>query len=403
MDKDAALNEPSENNPTNVYGLRTEHIRKRPGMYIGGSGSASLHGLADELVSFSIDEVLSGHGKSIDVRINADGSLTVADDGRGIPVEMHPQIQLTILELVMTVRGTHTGVNWFPSGERISGALRSLHGIGARAITALSDWSEAIVCCNGRIYRQQYERGRPVGDVCDIGAAGTQSGTKITFHPDPEIFHDVTSAWDRLEARLRELAFLNKRLPITLRDDRSGKEVVFRYDGGIADFILYLNRSKQALHKPIYIDNTVRGVKVEVALQYTTGEEERVRCYANNAYNSGGGTHLKGFRTALTRTLSTYGSNVNLLTNDSRPIGVDFRAGLTAVISVQVPEPMFESQNKLRLGNREVQSIVAKVVREALEAFLDENPKDAQRIIRKATSAAKARLAKTHGNQQGSE
>ncbi|HEY7427319.1 MAG TPA: hypothetical protein VH682_24005 [Gemmataceae bacterium] len=384
------MDDPSENN-----GLRVEHIRKRPGMFIGGTDSASLHGLADELVSFSIDEIRSGHGKNIHVRINVDGSLTVADDCRGIPAEMHPQIKLPILELVMTVRGTNTVVDWFPSGERITGAVRSLHGIGARTITALSDWADAVVYRNGRIYQQQYECGQSISDVCDIGAAGTQTGTKITFHPDPEIFHDVTFEWDRLEARLRELAFLNKALHITLRDDRSGKEEAFKNDDGVADFVLYLNRSEEVLHKPIYSENTVRGVKVEAAIQYTTGEEERVRCYANSAYNSIGGTHLKGFRKALTRALNKYGSDARLFKNDLRPIGVDFRRGMTAVVSVQLPEPMFESQNKLRLCNP-VENMVAKVVRDALVAFLGKNPKDAQRIIMRAAKTCAARIAKAH-------
>lgn len=381
MDENAASNDWDENNPANVHGLRADHIRRFPGMFLGEIGPAGLHGLADELVSFSIDEILSGHGNRIHVRINADGSLTVADDGRGIPVEIHPKIQLSILELVMTVCGAGTGVNWLRSDERISGAVTSLHGIGARAITALSDWAEAIVYRNGRVYRQQYERGQSVGDVCDLGAAGAQTGTKITFHPDPEIFHEAAFEWNRLEAHLRELAFVNKGLHIRLCDDRSSKEESFQYDGGIADFVRYLNRFKKVLHKPIYMDKTVGDVKVEAALQYTNGEEERVRCYANSSYNSVGGTHLSGFRTALTRTLTEYGRDANLFKNNRRPSGVDFLAGITAVVSVQVPEPQFESQNKLRLHNPKVKGIVARVVRASLGVFLKENPKDAERII----------------------
>lgn len=393
MDEEAPLNDPQEINPADRCGLRAEHIRRRPGMHIGGTNSTSLHGLVDEMISFSVEEVLSGFAKSIHVRINADGSLTVADDGRGIPVEIHPRIKLPILELVMTVSGTNTGVDWFPRDERITGAVRSLHGIGARTITALSDWAEAVVCWKGRIYRQRYERGHSVGDVWDFGAAGARTGTRITFHPDPEIFHAVAFEWDRLEVRLRELAFLNKGLLITLRDDRSRKKGSFKYDGGVVDFVLYQNRSEQVLHEPIYLDKTLNGVKVEAALQYTTGQEERVRCYANSAYNPVGGSHLRGFLRALTRTLNKYGKDANFLKKDCRPIGVDFRKGLTAVVSVRLPEPMFESQNKLRLCNLEVEGIVAQVVRDALVAFVNENPKDARRIIRKAIKTREARIA----------
>lgn len=393
MDEDTGGNDPRGINMEDTGRLRPEHIRKWPGVVIGGTNSAALHGLADELISFSIEEVLAGFARSIHARINAEGSLTVADDGRGIPAEIHPRSQLSILELVMTVNGTNTPGDWFPRGERITGAVRSLHGIGARAITALSDWAEAVVCWNGRIYRQRYERGQSASDVCDIGVSGAQAGTKITFHPDPEIFHAVTFEWDRLEARLRELAFLNKGLLLTLRDDRSRKTERFKYDGGVADSVRYLNRSEQALHEPIYADRIVKGVKVEVALQFTTGTEEYVRGYANSAYNSVGGTHLNGFRRALTRTLSRWAREAKLFKKSLQPIGVDFRNGLTALISVHLSEPMFESQNKLRLCNPEVEGIVVEVVSGALAAFLKANATDAESIIKKAIKARDFRIA----------
>ncbi len=263
--------------------------------------------------------------------------------------------------------------------------------MGAKAVTALSEWTEAEVRRNGRVYKQEYERGKAITEVKDIGAAkGT--GTLVTFKPDPEIFNETRFDYDTLEVRLRELAFLNKGLAFQLIDKRTGKEETFKYDGGIAEFVAYLNRSEEVLHKPIYIEKMVDDVRVEVALQYTTSDEERVRCYANNAYNPVGGTHLSGFRAALTRTLNTYGGKEELFKNVS-PIGEDFREGLTAIVSVQCPEPQFESQNKIRLNNPEVEGIVTSVVNEQLAKYLEENPKDAQRIMKKVTLAAEAREA----------
>jgi DNA gyrase subunit B len=246
------------------------------------------------------------------------------------------------------------------------------------------------------VYIQEYERGQVVSEVKDMGVAPKgATGTKITFKPDPQIFGDLTFNYDTLESRLRELAFLNKGLAIKLTDERGGqkKEELFKYGGGIAEFVAFLNRSEDALHKPIYIEKTLEGVLVEVAFQYTTSEEERVRCYTNNAYNAVGGTHLVGFRTALTRTLNTYGSKENLFKNDIQPIGEDFREGLTAVVSVQHPEPKFESQNKIRLLNAEVEGYVATVLNEGLAKYLEENPKDAQKIVKKVAIAAEAREA----------
>jgi DNA gyrase subunit B len=364
-----------------------EHIRHRPGMYIGDTGTKGLHHLVYELVHNSVDEALAGYCKSIQVKIDVDGSLSVSDDGRGIPVGMHAKAQKSTLEVVLTMSGS--GAKFDKRSYKTSAGL---HGIGAKAVTALSEWTEAEVRREGKVYVQEYERGKATGEVKEIGVS-KQTGTKITFRPDPEIFHDATFDYDTLESRFRELAFLNKGLRIQLLDERTGKEDTFHFAGGVAEFVAYLDRLEETLHKPIYIEKTVDDVRVELALQYTTGEEERVRCYTNNAYNAGGGTHLSGFRAALTRSLNGYGTKENLFKNNLAPIGEDFREGLTAVISIQVPEPQFESQTKIRLNNPEVEGIVTSVVNEQLSKFLEENPKEAQKLMKKVILAAEAREA----------
>ncbi len=388
----ASENGAAEYGSDNVQILRdAAHIRRRPGVYIGDVSSVGLHHLVYELVYNSVDEALAGYCHNIHVKVNVDGSLSVADDGRGIPVEEHPEAKRSTLEVVLTTVGA--GAKFDKASYKVSAGL---HGMGAKAVTALSEWTEAEVRRDGRVYIQEYERGYAVSQVKDMGAAPKgASGTKITFKPDPEIFGDLTFDYDTLESRLRELAFLNKGLAIKLTDERgeTKKEELFRYDGGIAEFVGFLNRSEDTLHKPIYIEKTVEGVLIEVAFQYTTSEEERVRCYTNNAYNPVGGTHLVGFRTALTRTLNAYGSKEGLFKNDIQPIGEDFREGLTAVISVQHPEPKFESQNKIRLLNAEVEGYVSSVLNEGLAKYLEENPKDAQKIVKKVAIAAEAREA----------
>ena len=363
-----------------------DHIRKRPGMYIGDVGSNGLHHLVYELIYNSVDEAVAGHCHHIQVKINEDGSISVKDDGRGIPVDEHPVMKRSTLEVVMTLAGA--GAKFDKNSYKVSVGL---HGMGAKAVTALSEWTEVEVRRGGRVYKQEYARGRATTEVKDIGAAkGT--GTLVTFKPDPEIFKDPRFDYDTLEVRLRELAFLNKGLSFHLLDKSTGREETFKYDGGLTEFVGYLNRSEEVLHKPIYIEKMVDDVRVEVALQYTTSDEERVRCYANNGYNPVGGTHLSGFRAALTRTLKFYGDKEELFKNVS-PIGEDFREGVTAVVSVQVPDPQFESNNKLRLSNPEVESAVTTVVNEQLAKYLEETPKDAQRIIKKVTLAAEAREA----------
>ncbi|HEV3081460.1 MAG TPA: DNA gyrase subunit B [Gemmataceae bacterium] len=363
------------------------HIRQRPGMYIGNVASSGLHHLVYELVYNSVDEALAGYCKTIHVKIEVDGSLTVRDDGRGIPVEEHPEAKRPTLEVVLTTVGA--GAKFDHDAYKVSAGL---HGIGAKAVTALSEWVEAEVHRNGRAYQQEYERGKPSTEVKELGLA-KDTGTRICFKPDPLIFHETKFDYDTLESRLRELAFLNKGLAIKLTDGRSNKEEVFKYDGGIAEFVEYLNRTNETLLKPIYIEKTLDNVRVEVALQYTTEEDERVRCYANNAFNSVGGTHLSGFRAALTRALNTYGDKEKLFKNDLKLIGEDFREGLTAVVSVQVPEPQLEAQTKIRLNNPEVEGIVASVVHESLSKYLEENPKDAGKIMKKVILAAEAREA----------
>ena len=366
------------------------HIRARPGMYIGDTSAKGLHHLVYELVYNSVDEALAGYCKLIHVTIHVDGSLSVSDDGRGIPVEVHPQVGKSTLEVVLTTVGAGAKFD-----KRTYKTSAGLHGIGAKAVTALSEWTEAEVRRDGKVYKQEYERGPAVTEVKEIGVApNNRTGTKITFKPDPEIFHDATFSYDSLENRLRELAYLNKGLAIKLSDEASGKEETFHAEGGVAEFVDYLNRTEEAVHKTLYVDKTVDDVKVEVAFQYTTGEEERVRCYANNAHNPGGGTHLSGFRTAVTRALTNYGNKEQLFKNIT-PQGEDFREGITAVISIAVPEPQFESQTKIRLNNPEVDGIVSSVVYEYLLKFLEENPKEAKRIMNKVIIAAEAREAAT--------
>jgi DNA gyrase subunit B len=380
--------DPGQYEAENVDSLQdAEHIRHRPGMYIGDTGTKGLHHLVYELVYNSVDEALGGFCRNIHVKINVDGSLSVNDDGRGIPVEIHPKLGVSTLEAVLTKSGT--GAKFDKRSYKTSAGL---HGIGAKAVTALSEWTEAEVRRNNKVYVQEYERGKPLGDVKEIGVS-KHTGTKITFRPDSEIFHEATFDYDTLESRLRELAFLNKGLSIQLTDGRNNHEDTFYYAGGVAEFVEYLNKTEETLQKPIPMEKVVDDVRVEVALQYTTGEEERVRCYTNNAYNPGGGTHLSGFRAALTRTLNSYGTKENLFKNDLAPIGEDFREGLTAIISIQVPEPQFESQTKIRLNNPEVEGIVTSVVNEQLNKYMEENPKDAQKIMKKVILAAEAREA----------
>src|SRR5262245_30286456 len=376
------------------------HIRHRPGMYIGNTSTGGLHQLVSELVHNSIDEALAGYCKNIVVRLHVDGSASVEDDGRGIPVDEHPVEKRPTLEVVMTKVGA--GAKFDNNAYKVSAGL---HGMGAKAVTALSEWTEVRVRRNGKTYMQQYERGKATTEVTELGASD-HTGTTVQFSPDPEIFHNVTFSFESLGDRLRELAYLNKGINITLIDERSSEKEVFHFEGGIAEFVAWLNSDDEAEHPPIYMSKVVENervmddetqvvepVKVEVAIQYAKSEEERVRCYANNAYNPEGGTHLSGFRTALTRTLNAYGDKNELFKPDMRPTGQDLREGLTAVVSVSLPNPHFESQTKIKLNNLEVDGAVQSVVNELLGKYLEEHPKEADRIMKKVILAAEARIA----------
>lgn len=377
----------AEYNSDNVQILRdADHIRKRPGVYIGDINTGGLHHLVYELVYNSVDEALAGFCHTINVHIYVDGSLSVKDDGRGIPVDIHPQAKKPTLEVVLTTVGA--GGKFDKGAYKVSAGL---HGMGAKAVTALSAWVEAEVRRDGHTYVQEYERGKATTEVKEIGIANT-TGTRIKFMPDPEIFKDLTFSFDTLEERLRELAFLNKGIAFTLTDDRTGKHESFKYDGGLGEFVKHLNRNNDPIHPPIAIEHSVGDVRVEVALQYTREEEERVRCYANNAYNPVGGTHLTGFRTALTRTLTAYGDKMDIFKN-VKPNGDDCRTGVTAVVSIQHPEPQFESQNKIRLLNADVEGAVSAAVAEKLSKYLEENPKESKIIMEMVINAAEAREA----------
>jgi DNA gyrase subunit B len=366
-----------------------EVIRQRPGMYIGGTGVKGLHHLVYVLLADSVDEALAGFCHSITVRIHVDGSLSVSDDGRGIPIDEHPRQKRPTLEVVMTTFGA--GARCGKGTYKVSATS---HGGGVKPVTVLSEWTVARVQRGGRTYQQEYERGKAVADVRDMGPArGT--GTTIQFKPDPEIFHHgVTFDYNTLESRLRELAFLNKGLTVALHDERTGKKASFKYDSGIAEHVQYVNRAEEVLHPVISLEKVADSVAVEVALQYTASEVERVLCYANNAYNSIGGTHLIGFRTALTRWLNAHGVREGHFKNVT-PTGEDFREGLTAIISVKVPEPQFDSQEKKRLNNVEVEGIVSGVVGEYMAKYLEENPKEARAIMKKVALAAENREAAT--------
>ncbi|HVK11947.1 MAG TPA: DNA gyrase subunit B [Gemmataceae bacterium] len=373
-----------------------EHIRKRPDMYIPDTSTRGLHHLVYELIYNSVDEYLAGYCKNIHLTVHLDGSLSVSDDGRGIPVEEHAKEKKSNLELVMTIVGA--------GGKFDNKAYKSsagLHGMGAKAVTALSELTRAEVRRNGRKYTMEFDRGVASSPLKDDGPAD-RTGTKITFWPDAEIFHDAKFDFDTLENRVRELAFLNRGLAVDLKDERSGKETRFYYEGGVAEYVAWLNRNEDALHPPIHVLRTVEytngdgqsdPIKVEVAFQYTTGDEERVRCYANNQYNPNGGTHQTGFRKALTRTINTYAEKNGLYKDDVKPDGKDFGEGLTAVVNVTVSKPHFEAQTKIRLNNPEVDGAVSSAVGEFLAKYLEENPKDAKKIVQRVVLSAEVRAA----------
>lgn len=369
-----------------------EAVRKRPGMYIGSTGPRGLHHLVYEIVDNSIDEAMAGFCTHVEVTINEDGSLTVVDNGRGIPVEKHPKANKSTLEVVLTV--LHAGGKFGQGGYKVSGGL---HGVGASVVNALSEWMKVEVRRDGYRYTQTYHRGRPDAPVAKDGACeGT--GTTITFKPDPEIFTETTNfEYETLLYRLRELAFLNKGLVITFRDLRGEepRENRLFYEGGIADFVIFLNKNKDPLHdRVIYITGERDKVQVEIAMQYHDGYNENLVSFTNNIHTTEGGTHEIGFKTALTRVINDYARKNNILKEkDSNLQGEDIREGMTAVISVKVEEPQFEGQTKTKLGNSEIKGIVDNIFSEELSTFLQENPAPAKKIIEKSVMAARARDA----------
>jgi DNA gyrase subunit B len=370
-----------------------EAVRKRPGMYIANTGSEGLHQLVTELVDNSIDEAIAGYCSEIDVIIHPDNSVTEVDDGRGIPVDVMLDIGKSALEVIMTK--LHSGGKFDKKSEIGYKTAGGLHGVGLSVVNALSEWFQVDVRWEDKkIYRQRYEKGKPVTEMKVIGKAET-TGTTHTFMPDKTIFGDVEFSFDILSNRLRELAFLNKGIKISLTDERSGKDRVFQYDGGIVSFVQLLNQNKNTLHNdPIYINKERDDVIVEVALQFTDDYSEQVFCFANNINTRDGGTHLTGFRSSLTRVFNDYAKSNNLLKDSESSLqGNDIREGLTVVLSVKVPEPQFGGQTKSKLGNREVQGIVESVVNEELGTFLEENPTTARSIIKKSLLAAQAREA----------
>jgi DNA gyrase subunit B len=366
-----------------------EAVRRRPGMYIGSTGPRGLHHLVYEVVDNSIDEAMAGFCDRIEVIVHRDNSVTVIDNGRGIPVEIHPKTGLPAVETVLTM--LHAGGKFGGNVYKVSGGL---HGVGVSVVNALSEWLEVEICRDGHVYHQRYERGKAVTPLKVIGTS-TTTGTKVSFKPDAEIFEDLVFNQETLNQRLRELSFLNRGIKIIFQDERTGQKTVYQHEGGIRDFVRYLNKNKEVLHnKPIYLFGERDGIQVEVALQYTEGYVESLFSYVNNIHTVDGGTHEAGFKSALTRVVNDYGKKYNLLKNGTTALsGEDIREGLTAVISVKVPEPQFEGQTKTKLGNSEVRGVVDGVVSEGLATFLEENPGIARRILEKAITAARAREA----------
>ncbi|MDI3476482.1 MAG: gyrase subunit [Thermoanaerobacterium sp.] len=366
-----------------------EAVRKRPGMYIGSTSSRGLHHLVYEIVDNSIDEALAGYCKNIDVIIHKDNSVSVIDDGRGIPTDIHPQTGKSGVEVALTV--LHAGGKFNNDVYKVSGGL---HGVGLSVVNALSKRLEVIVKQNGKVYEQKYERGVPKSELKIIGDTD-ETGTMIRFKPDDEIFETLEYDYDVLSQRLRELSFLNKGVRIRLMDERDGKEDVFHYEGGIVEFVKYLNRNKEVLHpEPIYMESKSDTYEVEVAMQYNDSYTENIFSFANNIDTREGGTHLVGFKAALTKVINDYARKFNFIKdNDKNLQGEDVREGLTAIISVKLMNPQFEGQTKTKLGNSEMRSIVDSVVTEKLTAFMEENPSLSKVILEKATSAARAREA----------
>ena len=369
-----------------------EAVRKRPGMYIGSTSSRGLHHLVYEIVDNSVDEALAGYCDSIDVQINPDNSITVVDDGRGIPVDIQKKAGIPAVEVVFTI--LHAGGKFGGGGYKVSGGL---HGVGASVVNALSEWLEVEVRTGGHLYKQRYERGKTMYPLKIVGSCGAEEhGTRVTFLPDKEIFEETVYDFDTLKIRLRETAFLTKGLKITLRDGREEKkEKTFHYEGGIREFVEYLNRSNVPLYEHVfYCEGQRDGVLVEVAMQHNDSYTENIYSFVNNINTPEGGTHLTGFKNALTKTFNDYGRKNKLLKeNEPALSGEDIREGLTAIISIKVEDPQFEGQTKQKLGNSEARGAVDGVVSEQLTYYLEQNPSVAKAIIEKSVLAQRARAA----------
>lgn len=391
-----ALSEDEKNLASKKYDATTitvlegmEAVRRRPAMYIGDTSVRGLHHCVFEVVDNSVDEALAGYCTAIQVTINSDGSVSVNDNGRGIPVDMHATEHKPALEVVMTT--LHAGGKFDHCSYKVSGGL---HGVGVSCVNALSEWMEVEVRRDETVYRQRYEKGVAVSALEKIGKTKV-TGTEVTFYPDASIFSTTTFEWDILANRLRELAFLNKGVEIRLMQEDPARDETFRFKGGIVEFVRHLNRNKTLIHpKVIFVARERDGVAVEIALQYTEAFSETISSYVNNINTIEGGTHLSGFRSALTRTINAYGKANKLIKDDSETMtGDDVREGLTAVINVKVPNPQFEGQTKTKLGNSEVQGIVESIVNDELATFFEENPPVARRVIEKGLLAARARIA----------
>lgn len=367
-----------------------EAVRKRPGMYIGSTSAKGLHHLVWEVVDNSIDEALAGYCTKIEVTVHEDNSITVVDNGRGIPVGIQEKMKRPAVEVVMTV--LHAGGKFGGEGYKVSGGL---HGVGVSVVNALSTSLVVTVKRDGHIHQQEYRRGVPQADLEIIGDT-EETGTTIRFQPDPEVFTETTEYdYDTLLSRIRELAFLNKGIQMVLTDERTGQSETFKYDGGIKEFVEYLNRNREKMHEqPIYVEGSKDYIACEIALQYNDSYTENIYSFANNIHTHEGGTHESGFKSALTRIINDYARKMNLMKdNNSNLSGDDVREGLTAIISVKIPEPQFEGQTKTKLGNSEVRSIVESVFSEKFMEFLNENPMVSKKIVEKGMQASRAREA----------
>ncbi len=389
----------ADSTATNNYGAKDiqvleglEAVRRRPGMYVGGTDLKALHHLVYEVVDNSIDEALGGYCKNINITIHPDSSVTVQDDGRGIPVDIHPEKKKSALEVVMTV--LHAGGKFGGGSYKVSGGL---HGVGVSAVNALSEWCEVHICREGQLYYQRYVRGIPQEPVKAIGKCDNEaSGSKTTFKFDPEIFKEpgIDFKYETLLQRFREMAFVTRGVTIHFMDERSEREMTFHFEGGINSFVRYLNRNREQLHPVVFMEKDIDGIGVEAAIQYTDSYNESVYSFANTINTMDGGTHLTGLRAATTRVINDYGRRAGILKDaDPNFSGDDTREGMTAIVSIKHPDPQFESQTKVKLMNPEVQTYVQQVIGEGFSRFLEENPQAARAIIQKCLTSARARDA----------